>query len=110
MKYIMKSGKLYLDGAMLIQCKSRRISPWKIICDKEGKELLYTETYQKNSDVSGISDMQAKESSRAEYRDISLRRYLLRKMMVVYVSVQHPFMRQKKDSLKMDFRSAGCQE
>lgn len=80
MKYIMKSGKLYLDGAMLIQCKSRRISPWKIICDKEGKELLYTEIYQKNSDVSGISDMQTKESSRAEYGDIVGRRYLLRKM------------------------------
>ncbi len=80
MKYIMKSGKLYLDGVMLIQCKSRRISSWKIICDKEGKELLYTEIYQKNSDVSGISDMQAKESRRAEYRDIAGRRYLLRKM------------------------------
>lgn len=80
MKYIMKSGKLYRDGAMLIQCKSRRISPWKIICDKEGKELLYTEIYQRNSDVSGISDMQTKESSRAEYGDIVGRRYLLRKM------------------------------
>ena len=100
----MKSGNLYRDGAMLIQCKSRRISPWKIICDKEGKELLYTEIYQRNSDVSGISDMQTKESSRAEYGDIVGRR------MAVYVPVQHPFMRQEKDSLKMDFRFVGCQE
>lgn len=80
MKYIMKAGKLYLDGAVLIQCRNRMISPGKIICDKEGRELLYTEIYQKYSDVSGISDMQAKESSHAEYRDIAGRRYLLRKM------------------------------
>ena len=80
MKYRMKAGKLYLGNDLLVQSKGRMVSPGKIICDREGRELLYTEIFQKDADASETGDMQGKASSSAEYRDISLRRYLLRKM------------------------------
>lgn len=106
LKYIVKAGKLYLDGAVLIQCKNRMISPGKIICDKEGRELLYTEifqkdknstekvnTWQKDNNAADADDLLQKDAGVgladevlekagciAEYRDISGRRYLIRGM------------------------------
>ena len=80
MKYIMKAGKLYLDGAVLIQCRNRMISPGKIICDKEGRELLYTEIFQKDKNQAATVNTWQKDDNNAEYRDISGRRYLIREM------------------------------
>ena len=66
LKYRMKAGKLYLGNDLLVQSKGRMVSPGKIICDREGRELLYTEIFQKDADASETGDMQGKASSSAE--------------------------------------------
>ena len=66
----MKAGKLYLDGAVLIQCRNRMISPGKILCDKEGRELLYTEIFQKDKNQAATVNTWQKDDNNAEYRDI----------------------------------------
>lgn len=69
MKYRMKAGKLYLGDDLLMQSKSRMISPGKILCDREGRELLYTEIFQRDKNLTGEVNAQQKDNNAAEAND-----------------------------------------
>lgn len=69
MKYRLKAGKLYLGDKLLMQSKSRMISSGKILCDREGRELLYTEIFQKGKNSTGEVNAQQKDNNAAEADD-----------------------------------------